>query len=74
MRLSLNEWIRTKANFNGVIDFDTLMKNGPMVTLADGGSAPAIPTAWNCDGTHPNAAGYKAMGEFVDLRLFDSSN
>ena len=72
-RLALNEWIRTKANFDGVIDFDALMKNGPIVTLADGSSAPAMPTAWNCDGTHPNAAGYKAMGEFVDLRLFDSS-
>ncbi len=22
------------------------------------------------DGTQPNAAGYKAMGEFVDLNLF----
>ena len=72
-RLALNEWIRTKANFDAVIDFDALMKNGPVVKLGDGGSAPAIPTAWNCDGTHPNAAGYKAMGEFVDLRLFDSS-
>ncbi len=72
-RLALNEWIRTKANFDAVIDFDALMKNGPVVKLVDGGSAPAIPTAWNCDGTHPNAAGYKAMGEFVDLRLFDSS-
>ena len=58
---------------DGVIDFDALMKNGPIVTLADGSSAPAMPTAWNCDGTHPNAAGYKAIGEFVDLRLFDSS-
>jgi len=72
-RLALNEWIRTKGKFDGVIDFDALMKNGPVVTLADGGSAPAIPTEWNCDGTHPNAAGYKAMGEYVDLRLFESS-
>src|SRR5262249_55584157 len=66
-RLALNEWIRTNA------DFEAQMKNGPDVKLVDGGSAPAIPPAWNCDGTHPNAAGYKAMGEFVDLRLFDSS-
>jgi lysophospholipase L1-like esterase len=72
-RLALNDWIRTKAHFDGVIDFDALMKNGPIVTLAAGGSASAIPTAWNCDGTHPNSAGYKAMGEFIDLRLFDSA-
>ena len=30
-----------------------------------------IPAAWDCDGVHPNAAGYKAMGEFVDLKLFE---
>jgi hypothetical protein len=47
------------------------MKEGPVVPLMGGGSAPAIPAAWNCDFTHPNAAGYKAMGEFVDLKLFD---
>ena len=70
-RLALNDWIRTKAGFDGVIDFDALMKGGPRVTLVDGGNAPAIPTAWNCDGTHPNAAGYKAMGEFVDLKVFE---
>ena len=69
-RLILNNWIRTKGNFDGVIDFDALMKDAPMVKQADGSMAPAIPAAWNCDGTHPNAAGYKAMGEFVDLNLF----
>lgn len=69
-RLLLNDWIRHKAGFDGVIDFDALMKNAPLVKQADGSMAPAIPAAWNCDYTHPNAAGYKAMGEFVDLNLF----
>lgn len=69
-RLALNEWIRSKANFDGLIDFDALMKDGPVVTLGDGGSARAMPPAWDCDGTHPSPAGYKAMGEFVDLQLF----
>jgi lysophospholipase L1-like esterase len=69
-RLAANDWIRHKAGFDGVIDFDALMKNSPLVKLADGGSAPAMPAAWNCDYTHPNAAGYQAMGEFVDLNLF----
>ena len=71
-RLALNEWIRAKGNLDGVIDFDALMKDGPVVTLVSGGSAPAMPAAWNCDGTHPNTAGYRAMGEFVDLKLFDT--
>jgi lysophospholipase L1-like esterase len=70
-RVALNEWIR-KAPFDGVIDFDSLMKSGPVVKMADGSEAPSIPAAWNCDFTHPNAAGYKAMGEFVDLSLFDT--
>lgn len=69
-RIKLNEWIRTKGNFDDVIDFDALMKDGPVMTLAGGGYAPAIPQQWNCDNTHPNAAGYKAMGEFVDLGVF----
>ena len=69
-RIKLNEWIRTKGNFDGVIDFDALMKDGPVVTLTGGGYASALPQQWNCDNTHPNAAGYKAMGEFVDLGLF----
>jgi len=59
-----------EARFDGLIDFDALMKNGPVVTMADGSSAPAIPAAWNCDNTHPNAARYKAIG--VDLKLFDA--
>jgi len=69
-RIKLNEWIRTQASFDGVIDFDALMKNGPVMTLASGGYATGMPQKWNCDNTHPNAAGYKAMGEFVDLGLF----
>jgi lysophospholipase L1-like esterase len=71
-RLALNEWIRHRAAFDGVIDFDRLMQNGPVVVQADGSSAPSIPPEWNCgDSTHPNTAGYRAMGEFVDLQLFD---
>jgi lysophospholipase L1-like esterase len=70
-RLELNKWLRSSASgFDGLIDFDALMQ-GSQAPLAGGGSAPVIPAAWNCDGVHPNAAGYKAMGEFVDLKLFD---
>jgi lysophospholipase L1-like esterase len=69
-RLAANDWIRHRAGFDGVIDFDALMKDSPVVKLTDGSMAPAMPRAWNCDYTHPNAAGYKAMGEFVDLNLF----
>ena len=69
-RLLVNDWIRNRANFDGVIDFDKLMAHAPIVTQADGSTAPQIPAPWNCDNTHPNAAGYKAMGEYIDLKLF----
>ena len=72
-RLSLNNWMRTRAGFDGLIDFDALMAGGPVVQLLGGGSAPQIPPDWNCDYTHPNAAGYLAMGNFVDLSLFRNS-
>ena len=34
--------------------------------------SPSIKPEYNCDFTHPNAAGYRPMGEAVDLRLFDN--
>jgi lysophospholipase L1-like esterase len=69
-RLAVNTWIRTRANFDGIIDFDRLMSAGPV----HGGIASLKPE-FACDGdnVHPNAAGYRAMGEFVDLALFKSA-
>lgn len=69
-RLLVNDWMRKSANFDAVIDFDKLMAHGPVVTQVDGSTAVQMPAAWNCDNTHPNAAGYRAMGESIDLRLF----
>ena len=65
-RLAVNAWIRTRANFDAVIDFDRLMRGGP---VSDGNAS--LKPEFACDDlVHPNAAGYKAMGEFVDLALF----
>jgi len=63
-RLAVNAWMRAEAKFDGLIDFDRLLQ-GPVL---DG--SPSIKPELNCDFTHPNTAGYKAMGEFIDLRLF----
>jgi lysophospholipase L1-like esterase len=62
-RVAVNTWIRTSSDLDGVIDFDK-------ATLD-----PANPTAFNPaydsgDHLHPKDAGYKAMGESVDLKLF----
>jgi lysophospholipase L1-like esterase len=65
-RLAVNAWIRTQAPFDGAIDFDRLMRGGPVY---DGRES--LNPEFACDdNVHPNAAGYRAMGEFVDLPLF----
>ena len=63
-RLAVNAWMRSEAKFDGLIDFDRLLE-GPVL---DG--SPSIKPEFNCDFTHPNTAGYRAMGEFIDLNLF----
>jgi lysophospholipase L1-like esterase len=68
-RVAVNTWIRTQASFDGVIDFDGLMSGGPVY---DGSQS--LKPQFNCDdNVHPNAEGYRAMGEFVDLALFRTS-
>lgn len=62
-RKAINEWIRTSKEFDGVIDFDKAVRDPehPDRMLAAKNSG---------DGLHPNDAGYKAMGESIDLALF----
>jgi lysophospholipase L1-like esterase len=61
-RLAVNHWIRTSGAFDTVIDFDRV--------IADP-SRSAIATSYDSgDHLHPNDAGYRAMGEAVDLKLF----
>ena len=62
-RKALNEWIRTGKAFDGVIDFEKAVRDPQhpdrMMPAYDSG-----------DHLHPGDAGYKAMGEAVDLSLF----
>ncbi len=62
-RQALNQWIRTSGAYDGVIDFDQVTRD------------PAAPTKFlpaydSGDHLHPGDAGYKAMGDAVDLALF----
>jgi lysophospholipase L1-like esterase len=62
-RKAVNAWIRTGGAFDELIDFERV--------VAD----PAHPTALarnydSGDHLHPNDAGYKAMAESIDLKLF----
>jgi lysophospholipase L1-like esterase len=59
----VNDWIRTSGTFDGVIDFDQMTRD------------PQNPTHFNPaddsgDHLHPGDAGYKAMGDGIDLKLF----
>ena len=56
-RQTVNEWIRTSGKFDGVIDFDQLMRDPNNPTI--------LREALQEDWLHPNAEGYKVMGEFA---------
>jgi lysophospholipase L1-like esterase len=62
-RLAVNEWIRTGGAFDGFVDFDKAVRqqDNPVQMRTDYDSG---------DHLHPGDAGYKAMGEAVDLKLF----
>ena len=62
-RQALNQWIRTSGAYDAVIDFDEVTRDP---------SAPTkfLPAYDSGDHLHPGDAGYKAMGEAVDLKLF----
>jgi lysophospholipase L1-like esterase len=63
VRNEVNQWIRTRAPFDGVIDFDKVVK--------DPENADLIYPAFNCgDGIHPSPRGYYEMGSSVRLDLF----
>lgn len=63
IRRAVNRWIRTSGAFDGVIDFAAMLRD------------PAAPERIRADLTvdhlHPNGAGYRLMGEGIDLRLFE---
>jgi lysophospholipase L1-like esterase len=63
-REQVNAWIREGGAFDAVIDFDAAVRD------------PAHPTRIRPDydvddHLHPNDAGYRAMGDAVDLKLFE---
>ena len=63
VREAVNAWIRRSGAFDGVIDFDKITRD------------PNNPNRFNPaydsgDHLHPNDAGYKAMGNGIDLTVF----
>jgi len=64
-RNTVNQWIRAKGNFDACIDFDMVMRNPQDATR--------LLSTYQNDGLHPDAAGYKTMGESIDRNLFTGS-
>jgi len=62
-REAVNKFIRTGGAYDGVIDFDAVVRDP---------SHPArfLPMFDSGDHLHPNDAGYKAMADTIDLALF----
>jgi lysophospholipase L1-like esterase len=63
VREAVNDWIRSSGVFDGVIDFDKIARDPENPTRLN----PAYDSG---DHLHPSDAGYKAMGEGIDLTLF----
>ena len=62
-RETVNAWIRTSGQFDGVIDFEAAVR--------DNSNPPQLNPAFDSgDHLHPNNAGYAAMAKSIDLRLF----
>ena len=63
VRSAVNQWIRTSQRFDGVIDFDAITRDPAQPSVLK-------PSVDHGDHLHPGDAGYKAMGDGIDLGLF----
>jgi lysophospholipase L1-like esterase len=62
-RQAVNQWIRTSRAFDGVIDFDRVLRDPDQPNRL-------LPAFNSGDGVHPNDAGYLAMANAIDLSFF----
>lgn len=59
-RAAINAWIRTPGNVDSVIDLDRLLRDPARPTYLD-------PRYDSGDGLHPNATGYRVIGEAIPV-------
>jgi lysophospholipase L1-like esterase len=57
----VNRWIRTGGSFDGVIDFDAVVR--------DPGNPTRLQTLFDADGVHITDAGYQAMANAVPFSI-----
>src|SRR5438094_1913640 len=64
IRQAVNRWIRTSGTFDAIVDYDAITR--------DAVNPKVFKTGFNDgDHLHPNDAGYKAMADSIDLRIFN---
>jgi lysophospholipase L1-like esterase len=63
IRIEANQWIRTKGNFDAVVDFDLVVRDAASPTRIRQAFDPG-------DHIHPNDAGNQAMADAFDLKVF----
>jgi lysophospholipase L1-like esterase len=63
LRQTVNNWIRTSGAFDGVIDFDAVLRDPQHPSRL-------LPKFTSKDRLHPDDAGYQAMADAIDLTLF----
>jgi len=63
IRQAVNKWIRTSGSFDGVIDFDAVLRDPDHPRRLS-------PRFASEDHLHPNDLGYQAMADAIDLALF----
>ena len=63
IRQAVNQWVRTSPLLDGFVDFDKATQDPANPTMF-------LPAYDSGDHLHPKDAGYKAMGDAIDLKLF----
>jgi lysophospholipase L1-like esterase len=61
IRREVNQWMRTRGGFDGVLDFDSVIR--------DPSNPDLIFAPYNCDGIHPTPRGYYEMGRTIALEM-----
>jgi lysophospholipase L1-like esterase len=67
VRQTVNAWFRTNTVYDGVIDFDAVVRDPVTLTNIQAAYYSGVNAS---DGLHLNVAGYQAMADAIDLNLF----